>query len=89
MRTEFEKLPEINRYIRMYCVFNSKTGNYEAKSKHNHLHELRAEYVNGARMAYQEQQKRIDAVLNIIAQSELHCDRSVFGLQDEIKELLK
>lgn len=83
MRSGFEKLPEIDRYIRMYCVFNSKTGNYEAKSKHNHLHELRAEYVNGAWMAYQEQQKRIDKAIEYL--------NSVEGLvwYEQMRELLK
>lgn len=34
-------------------------------------------------------QGKIDKVLYAIAQSELHGDRAIWGIQDEIKELLK
>lgn len=39
--------------------------------------------------AWQEQQEKIDTVLHAIAQSELYSDRDIWGLRDEIKELLK
>ena len=39
--------------------------------------------------AWQEQQEKINAVLHAIAQSELYSDRDIWGLRDEIKELLK
>ena len=39
--------------------------------------------------AWQEQREKIDAVLHAIAQSELYSDRDIWGLRDEIKELLK
>lgn len=34
-------------------------------------------------------QERINNVLQIISQSELHGDRSIWGLQEEIKEILR
>lgn len=39
--------------------------------------------------AWNEQQKKIDAVLKLIESSEKYSDRSIHGLQDEIKDLLK
>lgn len=51
---------------------------------------------NGFKAGQQSKQAEIDAlqekiskVLYAIAQSELHGDRAIWGIQDEIKELLK
>ena len=46
-------------------------------------------FLNGAWYAFQEQQEKIDAVLSVISQAEKYQDRTLFGLCDELKELLK
>lgn len=54
------------------------------------------EYDRGFRNGQQSKQAEIDVlqekiskVLYAIAQSELHGDRAIWGIQDEIKEILK
>lgn len=54
MRTEFEKLPEIEKYLRLYCFWDSLSEQYHPNNQHDNLHDLRAEYVNGAWWMYQE-----------------------------------
>lgn len=86
MREEFEKLLYIADKLESiyYCE------NIECYTeKPNYKFCSISTYVNGAWYAFQEQQKKIDAVLNAISQSELHGDRAIWGIQDEIKELLK
>ena len=90
MKTErelFEELPEIRKIMNENGIyFMNHSGWYEARDFKDFEYE---QYINGAWYAFQEQQKKIDAVFNAIEQSELHQDRTVFGIQDEIKELLK
>jgi len=88
MREQFEKLPEIKE---MLLNNDELKWCYETNRYINHrvFQDAETGYINGAWYAFQEQQKKIDAVFNAIEQSELHQDRTVFGIQDEIKELLK
>ena len=87
MREQFEKLTEIRKIMNENGIyFMNHSGWYEARDFKDFEYE---QYINGAWYAFQEQQKKIGAVLHAIAQSELHGDRAIWGLQDEIKELLK
>ena len=83
IREEFEKLPEIANLISESEAYFADESIYFCDN------DFACGYLNGAWYAFQEQQKKIDAVFNAIEQSELHQDRTVFGIQDEIKELLK
>ena len=85
MREEFEKLPEIADSLSEHIYFGGDGFYHSSLVNFQGL----VNWLNGAWYAWQEQQKKIGAVLHAIAQSELHGDRAIWGLQDEIKELLK
>ncbi len=60
LREQFENLPEIKR--RMYQLeFKSDTNSYLAKPEYCMRY---VNFVNGAWYAYQEQQKKIDSLLD-------------------------
>jgi len=84
-REKFEKLPEIAERLHT-VVYNEDLNQYHAAMINSGLS---VKYIQGAWYAFQEQQEKIDAVLHAIAQSELYSDRDIWGLRDEIKELLK
>ena len=97
MRGQFEKLPEVHKKLKDLhptIVWFSDQENEYASSFEGFQNMVI--WLNGAWYAYQEQQKKIDAlqgkiskVLYAISQSELYGDRAVWGIQDEIKEILK
>ena len=85
MREQFEKLPEIADSLSEHIYFGGDGFYHSSLVNFQGL----VNWLNGAWYAWQEQQKKIGAVLHAIAQSELHSDRAIWGLQDEIKELSK
>ena len=85
MREQFEKLPEIADSLSEHIYFGGDGFYHSSLVNFQGL----VNWLNGAWYAWQEQQKKIGAVLHAIAQSELHSDRAIWGLQHEIKELLK
>lgn len=87
MREQFENLPRVKPILRL-VKYNESADGYDPLDQKS-IYEKYADWLNGAWYAFQEQQKKIDAVLHAIAQSELHGDRAIWGLQDGIKELLK
>ena len=95
MREEFEKLPEIAMVLEENPDIRFEDDNYIYHGL-DEVTALATMIIFGAYFAYQEQQKKIDAlqgkiskVLYAISQSELYGDRAVWGIQDEIKEILK
>ena len=80
MRSEFEKLEEIKTHLEHGNVFfNEEKQTYA--SEFSSLHVV-ACYVNGAWYAFQEQQKKIDTVLNYVS-------RDGFTPHWVVKEFLK
>ena len=61
MREKFEKLPEIAANLHN-VVFDKGSNEYLPKKMGYVIHEFSAYYLNGARYAFQEQQKKIDAL---------------------------
>ena len=68
-REEFEKLPEIAAHIHN-VIFDIGCGEYLPKNMGYVIHEFSAYFLNGAWYAFQEQQKKIDAVLKHIEREE-------------------
>lgn len=93
-REEFEKLPEIANILEFglvkfkdgkYVFLNSSYYLNCSASVFQHLG-----YLNGAWYAYQEQQKKIDAIVGIVRKADLSDgNSSVAIVHDEIQELLK
>lgn len=91
MREEFEKFPYVADKLRT-VVFNEKFNDYHAAMINS---SLSVYYVRGAWYAYQEQQKRIDAVLDLVKDAQngdygFTCEGGDIDLfAKEINELLK
>lgn len=68
MREQFEKLPEIEQGLR-HCHYNESTNDYCSDVFNEETHEWHAQYVNGAWYAFQEQQKKIDSMLDHVCGS--------------------
>lgn len=89
IREEFEKLREVKKDIENYRLrYNKKLNAYtglDGKIKNDAI------WVNGAWYAFQEQQKKIDAIKSKL--SDIYDasdeDETVAHLLDEIQELLK
>ncbi len=80
MRGEFEELEEIRKIMNENGIyFMNHSGWYEAGDFKDFEYE---QYINGAWYAFQEQQKRIDTVLNYVS-------RDGFTPHWVVKELLK
>ena len=83
LREEFEKLPEISERVDDGWI-SFRNGIYWNKClQHGD------DYLNGAWHAFQEQQKKIDAVLEFIDSDELGHDARLGDFYRDIKELLK
>lgn len=87
MRDQFEKLPEIARRIA-----ESNSLNYNEESKGWRSPEwdsttcCNEDFVNAAWYAFQEQQKKIDDVLNLVCKLQYSSGERIYS---EVKELLK
>ena len=81
MREQFEKLPDINKAIKIAKAIGCKV-NFEADSYVGDEDRL-IDYLNGAWYAYQEQQKKIDKAIEYLD--------SIEGMvwYEQMKELLK
>ena len=87
IREEFEKLPEIAARIGVGIYWNEYQQKYQTD-----LSNLSPTvcYLNGAWYAFQEQQKKIDAIVSIVREADLSDgNSSVAIVHDEIMELLK
>lgn len=90
MREQFEKLPEIAELL-IEAQFDEQTGEYVSYWSY------KSGYLNGAWYAYQEQQKKIDKVRELLNQwdnwisvsANHNCIEIVKECADELRELLK
>ena len=85
MREQFEKLPEIKE---MLLNNNELKWCYETNRYINHrvFQDAETGYINGALYAFQEQQKKIDEVLNLVCKLQHSSGERIYS---EVKELLK
>ena len=87
MKTErefFEKLPEIRKIMNENGIyFMNHSGWYEARDFKDFEYE---QYINGAWFAWQERQKKIDEVLNLVCKLQYSSGERIYS---EVKELLK
>ena len=84
MREQFEKLPEIRKIMNENGIyFMNHSGWYEARDFKDFEYE---QYINGAWYAFQEQQKKIDEVLNLVCKLQYSSGERIYS---EVKELLK
>ena len=81
LREQFEKLPEIADSLSDHIVF---IGN-KYTTPNPSFYDL-VNWLNGAWYAYQEQQKKVDGVLDIACKHQYSNDERIYN---EIKELLK
>ena len=88
MREQFENLPEIRKIMNENGIyFMNHSGWYEARDFKDFEYE---QYINGAWYAFQEQDKKIDAIVSIVREADLSDGISSLAIvHDEIKELLK
>ena len=83
MREQFEKLPEIRKIMNENGIyFMNHSGWYEARDFKDFEYE---QYINGAWYAFQEQQTKINAVLQYLDTGDHPLDFSA----NTIRELLK
>lgn len=88
MRNEFEKFPEIEEGLR-HCHYDESTGIYHADAAHIEEFEWHTQFVNGAWMVFQEQQRKIDAITNLCNNKRGDIHWQVDSFIEEIEELLK
>ena len=84
MREEFEKLPIVAKYL-PYVFFNKETQGYCSKSD-NMVPLDFALFLNGAWYAFQEQQNKLNGVLDLACKLQYSNGERIYN---EIKELLK
>ena len=83
MREQFEKLPEIRKIMNENGIyFMNHSGWYEARDFKDFEYE---QYINGAWYAFQEQQKKIDAVLQYLDTGDHPLDFSANTIQELLK----
>ena len=84
MREQLDKLPEIRKIMNENGIyFMNHSGWYEARDFKDFEYE---QYINGAWYAFQEQQKQIDDVLNLVCELQYSSGERIYS---EVKELLK
>ena len=86
MREEFEKLPEISERLHT-VVYNEDLNQYHAAMINSGLS---VKYIQGAWYAYQEQQKKIEQLLDIIKTGlkiEHNMNNQIHSLKDKINLL--
>ena len=86
MREQFEKLPEIAEKIKRSRLNFSKSLNRYLISSMSDDDQFDCDFVNGALYASQEQQKKIDEVLNLVCKLQYSSGERIYS---EVKELLK
>lgn len=90
MKTErefFEKLPEISDLVEHFD-FSDDTNTYHIRydDMDDDRKRLDVMYLGGAWYAFQEQQKKIDEVLNLVCKLQYSSGERIYS---EVKELLK
>ena len=81
MREQFERLPEIAAILETDdSYFDKSTNEYVSH------YSFKTGYLNGALYAFQEQQKKIDEVLNLVCKLQYSSGERIYS---EVKELLK
>lgn len=86
IREEFEKSEHIKERLAI-CCYDENIGYYLSIQMCDYAS---ASYLNGAWYAFQEQQKKIDAIVSIVREADLSDgNSSVAIVHDEIMELLK
>ena len=86
-REEFEKLEEVAARIGFGIYWNEYQQKYQTDL--SNLSQTVC-YLNGAWYAFQQQQKKIDAIVSIVREADLsNGNSSVAIVHDEIQELLK
>ena len=85
MRSEFEKLPEIAMVLEENPDIRFEGDNYIYHGL-DEATALATMFIFGAYYAFQEQQKKIDNVLNLVCKLQYSSGERIFG---EVKELLK
>lgn len=85
-REKFEKLPEIAEKIKRSRLNFSKSLNRYLISSMSDDDQFDCDFVNGALYAFQEQQKKIDEVLNLVCKLQYSSGERIYS---EVKELLK
>lgn len=81
MREQFEKLPEIRDSLSEHIVFIGS----KYTTPNPDFYDL-VNWLNGAWYAFQEQQKKIDEVLNLVCKLQYSSGERIYS---EVKELLK
>ena len=85
-REEFEKSEHIKERLAI-CYFDTNIGCYLSIQLRDYAS---ASYLNGAWYAFQEQQKKVDAIASIITEAYMSGgNSSVEIVYDKIQELLK
>lgn len=87
LREEFEKLSNIKCFINIF-EFDEVANEYKYKNGKN-IGDHTLGFINGGWYAFQEQQKKIDAVLELIDSDELGHDARLGDFYRDIEELLK
>ena len=83
MREQFEKLPHISLVIG-FLKFSEDSNDYIRID--DRIDSYALGLVNGAWYAFQEQQKKIDEVLNLVCKLQYSSGKRIYS---EVKELLK
>lgn len=91
MREGFEKLPDIKRKMAMLIKYDADSEMYKYMGVSiDEFYAAKLNFINGAWYAYQEQQKKIDAIVGIVREADLsNGNSSVAIVHDEIQELIK
>ena len=82
MREKFEKLPEIADSLSEHIYFGGDGFYHSSLVNFQGL----VNWLNGAWYAFQEQQKKIDEVLNLVCKLQYSSGERIYS---EVKELLK
>ena len=87
LRKQFEVMPEIAETIKNGIYYDGRSNRYWSAVGASYVSLAR---INGAWYAFQEQQKKIDAIVSIVREADLsNGNSSVAIVHDEIQELLK
>ena len=85
MREQFEKLPDIKRKMAMLIKYDADSEMYKYMGVSiDEFYAAKLNFINGAWYAYQEQQKKIDAIIECVKNN-----TADYELDNKIKELLK
>ena len=84
MREQFENLPRVKPILRLVKYSESSDG-YDPLDQKS-IYEKYADWLNGAWYVFQDQQKKIDEVLNLVCKLQYSSGERIYS---EVKDLLK